>query len=51
MFRIFTQKPLTQVEAIAKLSETCKIKCYTTQILAMDEYVQKLPGNNFSVMA
>jgi len=51
MFRILMQKPLSQAEAISKLSENTPIKQYTTQILALDEINSNLPGHNFCIMA
>lgn len=51
MLRIFLQRPLTQEEAIKKLSQTEKIKCYTSQILALNESEKQMPGKTFDIMA
>lgn len=51
MLRIFTQKPLSQTEAISKLAERTPIKAYTSQILALDAQEQTLPGHKLNLMA
>ncbi|MCQ2790277.1 MAG: hypothetical protein MJ229_07890 [bacterium] len=51
MIRLLFQKPLTNAEAVAKLSKTTNISFLTTQILAMSELEEKNDGQILNIMA
>ena len=51
MLKLFIHKPLTQAEAVAKLSETCNIAGLTSQILAMSELEEQGNGHVLNILA
>ena len=51
MIKLFTHKPLTQAEAIAKLSEQTNIFSLTSQILAMAEADENGKGQCLNIVA
>ena len=51
MIKLFTHKPLTQAEAIAKLSKTSNIAGLTSQILAMSELEEQGNGQLLNIVA
>lgn len=51
MIRFFTHKPLTQDEAILKLSQKTNVSSLTSQILAMAELEENGKGQLLNIVA
>ena len=51
MLKLFTHKPLTQAEAISKLSQTTNMFPLTSQILAMSELEEQGNGQLLNIVA
>lgn len=51
MIKLLIHKPLTQAEAIAKLSKTTNITALTSQILAMSELEEQSNGQHLNIVA
>ena len=51
MIKLFFHKPMTQAEAVAKLSQTSNISHLTSQILALSELEEKENGQRLNIVA
>ena len=51
MIKLFTHKPLTQAEAIAKLSQKTNMFSLTSQILALSELEEQGNGQLLNIVA
>lgn len=51
LFRLFSHKPMTQTEAVAKLSQTTNIFPLTSQILALSELEEQGKGQLLNILA